>query len=102
MTTISKKAAKEISALMQIIICNDSLCDYLLSDSFKEKRDPTDKSIYWNVRYEWADAIVRLDDKFGIQHPSLEYALEKIDYLEDQKFIERQENERKCLEATAA
>jgi len=93
MTTISKKAAEEISNLMRTIVCNDTLCDYLLSDSFKEKLDPTDKSIYWKLRYEWADAIVRLDDKFGIQHPSLEYVLEKIDYLEDQKFMERQENE---------
>ena len=99
---ITKEAAAEITNLMRTIVCNDTLCDYLLSDSFKEKRDPTDKSIYWKLRYEWADAIVRLDDKFGIQHPSLEYVLEKIDYLEDQKFMERQENERKCLEATAA
>ena len=90
---ITKEAAAEITNLMRTIVCNDTLCDYLLSDSFKEKLDPTDKSIYWKLRYEWADAIVRLDDKFGIQHPSLEYVLEKIDYLEDQKFMERQENE---------
>jgi len=102
MATISKKAAEEISALMQIIICNDSLCDYLLSDSYLEKRDPNDKSVYWKLRYEWADAIIILDDKFGIRHPSLEYALEKIDFLEDQKFMERQENKQKYLETTAA
>tara|TARA_R110000772_G_C13207344_1_gene430644 strand:+ start:599 stop:967 length:369 start_codon:yes stop_codon:yes gene_type:complete len=102
MTTISKKSAEEISNLMKTIICNDNFCNYLVSDSFKEKQDPNDSSTYWKLKYEWADAIIRLDDKFGIQHPLLEYVLENICFLEDQKFRERQENKRKYLEATAA
>jgi len=102
MTTISKKAAEEISNLIKTIILNDNFCNYLVSDLFKEKRDPNDSSNYWKLKYEWADAIIRLDDKFGIQHPLLEYVLENIYFLEDQKFRERQENKRKYLEATAA
>jgi len=98
---ITKKAAAEITNLFGIVHDNEKLISYLMSDSYREQRDPNGHSCYWALKYEWAEAIIKLNDKFGITLPTLEWAREKIEYYEDNKYSEREINAGKLLKELA-
>jgi|DEB0MinimDraft_4_1074332.scaffolds.fasta_scaffold29507_3 hypothetical protein len=97
---ITNEAAAEITKLFKTVHENEKLVSYLLSDAYREQRQRNDHSCYWSLRYGWAEAMIKLDDKFGITLPNIEYVRERIEYFEDKKYSERKRNAEKSLEET--
>jgi len=98
---ITKEAAAEITKLFETVHENEKLVSYLLSDAYREQRQRNDHSCYWSLRYEWAEAMIKLDDKFGITLPNIEWVRGRIEYFEDNKYSERERNAEKLLEELA-
>lgn len=94
---ITNEAAKEITRLLETIHDNEKMISYLMSDSYRETRDPNGISTYWELKHECMGAIIRLNEKFGIELPKLDWAMSKIEYYEDQKYAERRCNQNKIL-----